>query len=271
MMNTEKNGYGYFQQGMILLHRGDLPGAQRLLELALKEAREQQDLQHLSGILGNLGNISSALGETQKAAAFYQEVLDIQRKEPDHRTVGQTLVNLGNLFREKGEPERARAYYLEAKDLIEEAQDNHSLGTLYSNLGLLELHLGQPGKTIPFFKKAIDLHKQTGNEEGLAATWCQLGKTYQLLKEIKKAETCFNFSYTHFGHIGHPAGEKEALLFLADLYEGDNKSDLALHCMKRILEINQCFRLPENEAFNQRLERLQKSVIGTFSQLKPHR
>ncbi|HEX9758810.1 MAG TPA: tetratricopeptide repeat protein [Nitrospiria bacterium] len=263
MMNTEKTGSGYFQQGMILFHRGDFPGAQRLLELALKEAREQKDLQHLSGILGNLGNICATLGETRKAAAFYQEVLDIQKKAPDYRTVGQTLVNLGNLFREKGESNRARAYYLEAKDFIEKAQDNHSLGTLFSNLGLLEMHAGEVGKAIPFFKKALDLHKQTGNEEGLAATWGQLGKAYQFLKVFKKAETCFNFSYTHFGHIGHPSGEKEALVYLADLYELREQRELSLRCLERVLEINKRFRFKEPEEFTIRVKNLRKAIHPT--------
>jgi len=264
-MTSKGSSPDIFQKGMIFLHRGDLHGAQRLLANALKIERQCGDHKKISAILGNLGNIHSELGEKEKARALYQEILEIQKISPDTQIVGQTLVNLGNLCREMGDLPRANAYYLEAKNLFEKAQDHRSLGILYSNCALLEENFSHLEEAIRLFKKAIELHKKTGNEDGLASTWGQLGRTYRKANEDKKAETCFNHAFTHFGQIGHSSGEAEALISLANLYEDRDDPELALHCMVRLVEINRRYPLPNHQEYKNRMKRLQTMLFKKTS------
>jgi tetratricopeptide (TPR) repeat protein len=232
-----------YLQGMIFVHRQDFEGARRCFEQALRDERPAGAPLRLIPILGNLGNVCAALGEKEQARSYYREILELQRQESDFKTVGQTLVNLGNLCRELGElgelgeRERARAYYLEAEQHLDRAGDAYSQGILYSNFGLLEQDGGNSEEAVRFFTKAIELHKQTGHEEGLAATWGQLGRTYRRLADDHKAETCLNFSYTHYEQLGKPAGQIEALRALSQLYEDRNDPELVLRCMTRLQEI----------------------------------
>jgi len=248
-----------YVQGTLFLHRGNMEGARRCFESALEEVRRSNDVQVLTAVLGNLGNVYAVLNEKERARSLYREILKHQRKNPDARIAGQTLVNLGNLSRELGEGERARAYYLEAEELLESIRDDFSLGMLYGNLGLLEIDGECPGEAISFFKRAIDLHKKTGHEEGLAAAWGHLGRAYRQLGKNKEAETCFNYSYTHFGQVGNSAGEAEALRGLADIYEDRKEPELALRCLTRIRENFTRFglRLPEGDI--KREERLHRA------------
>lgn len=249
-----------YVQGTLLLHRGDLEGARRCFETAREAVRESNDPRLVAAVLGNLGNIYAALDDKERARSLYREILDRLRRDPDPRLAGQTLVNLGNLSREIGETERSRAYYLEAEELLQSIRDEFSLGSLYGNLGLLELDGRRPGEAIPFLKRAIDLHKKTGHEEGLAAAWGQLGRAYRQLGKDRRAETCFNYAYSHFGQVGNPAGEAEALRGLADIYEDRREPELALRCMTRIREILTRFgvRLPEKDS--DREERLRRAL-----------
>jgi len=226
-----------YLQGMIFFHRRDFEGARRCFEQALRDERPAAEPQRLIPILGNLGNVCAVLGEKEEARRCYREVLELQRREADPKTVGQTLVNLGNLSRELGEHERARAYYLEAEEQLEAVGDSYSLGILYSNLGLLEEELKHLDVAVRLFKRAIDLHKRVGHEEGLAATWGQLGRVYLLLADDRRAETCLNFSCTHYEHLGNPAGQIEALRALSRLYEERNEPELALRCLTRLREV----------------------------------
>lgn len=237
MERGEKNESPSYQQGMIFFHRRDFEGARRCLEQALRDERPAGEPQRLIPILGNLGNVCAALGEKEEARCCYREVLELQRRESDLKTVGQTLVNLGNLSRELGDLERARAYYLEAEEHLENVGDDCSLGILYSNLGLLEEELKHLDVAVRLFKRAIDLHKETGHEEGLAATWGQLGRVYLLLADDRRAETCLNFSCTHYEHLGNTAGQIEALRALSRLYEDRDDPELALRCLSRLQEI----------------------------------
>lgn len=247
-----------FLQGMIFLHRGQFEGARHCFEQALEEARAAQKPGPLRAVLLNLGNASAALGDREKARSCYLEVLSLDREQPDVKTVGQTLVNLGNLCREWGELERARAYYLEAADLLGEGRDDLSSGWLCSNWGLLEQAAGHPEEAIDLFRKAIDFHKKAGHEEGLAATWGQLGRAFLLRHQDRDAETCFNYSATHFSRLGDPAGEAEALRGLGDIYERRGDKELALHCFARIIEIQKRYNLPADGRDQERIDRLRK-------------
>jgi tetratricopeptide (TPR) repeat protein len=261
-MTTNPDDSPSYLQGMIFLHRQDFEGARRCFEQALRDERPAGAPLRLIPILGNLGNVCAALGENEQARSYYREILELQRHESDFKTAGQTLVNLGNLSRELGELERARAYYLESEQHLERVGDAYSQGILYSNFGLLEHDRGNHEEAVRFFTKAIELHKQTGHEEGLAATWGQLGRTYRRLADDHRAETCFNFSYTHYAGLGNPAGQIEALRHLSQIYEDRNDPELALHCMTRLQEIQMRLGLPgptEDEARTARLSQLLKS------------
>jgi len=259
---SEQDGLTFpdaYLQGTLLLHRGNLEGARRCFEAAREEVRRSNDPRLLAAVLGNLGNVYAAQNEKEKARSLYREILEHLRINPDARIAGQTLVNLGNLSRELGETERSRAYYLEAEALLQSIRDDFSLGSLYANLGLLEMDGRRPGEAVPLLKRAIELHKKTGNEEGLAAAWGQLGRAYRALGKDRRAETCFNYAYTHFGQVGNSSGEAEALRGLADVYESRNELELALRCMTRIREIFTRIGLRLPEVDSDREARLQRA------------
>jgi tetratricopeptide (TPR) repeat protein len=259
-----------YRRGMIFLHRGNLEQAKYSFEEALVAARQEDARQPLTTVLIQLANVCAALGEGERAASLYQEVLSLQKERAgendDPRAVGLTLVNLGNLSREKGEAERARAYYLEGSDLLHQAADDLSLGILYSNFALLEEAAGRMDEAISFFKKAIDLHKKTGHEEGLAATWGQLGRTFVKVGKEKEAEICFNHSSTHFNRLGDPAGEAEALRALSFVYQRRGDPELALHCLISVQEIHRRIGWPlqkEDETRTSRLREMRKGPSET--------
>ncbi len=200
-------------------------------------------------VLLSLGSVHAALGDRETARACFQELLALQRETPDAGIAGQALVNLGNLAREMGERERARACYLEALDLLTPLGDTRSLGILHCNLGLLELDAGRLDEAIAALKTAIDCHKRSGFEEGLAGTWGQLGRVFLKVGKFAKAETCFNFSSSHFISLGDVAGEAEALRGLVSVYEAKGDAELVTRCRERIAEIHTRYGLaPEGRS-----------------------
>jgi tetratricopeptide (TPR) repeat protein len=254
-----------FRKGMIFAHRGQFEIARRCFDEALLQARNEENTFRIAVVLGNLGNCLAVLGRAEEARSCYEEVLKLQKQDSDVQTIGQTLVNLGNLSRELGEAKLAEAYYLEAVDFLEKARDIHSLGMLNSNFGLLAHDAMEFERAVSFFKKAIELHKRTGHEEGLAASWYQLGRTYQRLPlkpEDDQAETCFNYSFMHYHHLGNPAGEAEAMRGLADVYETRQDFEMALNCLNRVLETSQKYRLAQVEYDLDRRNRLSNLLRG---------
>jgi tetratricopeptide (TPR) repeat protein len=240
----ESNRTPLFLNGKRFLHRRDYPSALRCFEADLEALEENGTLDYRIDLLINLGNSYAQLGMPERSQKYYREVLSLQQEKSDPHAVGLTLVNLGNLAREAGNRTRAEAYYLEAEDTLEKVEDTHSLAVLYSNFGLLAQDKGAIDEGISYLNKAIDLHKKTGFEEGLATTWGQLGRLFTMNGNDRDAEICFNYAATHFGSLGDPYGETEALRGLAHIYELRHEPELVLRCRNRIIEIHRRFGLP---------------------------
>jgi len=260
MDHVEGTESDLYLNGMRFLHRRDYRSALRCFESALERARQREAHPKTFDLLITLGNINAQLGEAERARSFYQEVLHLQKEDPDPHAIGLTLVNLGNLCRESGEwaRARARAYYLEAEGFLSETGNEQALALLYSNFGLLAQDEGALADAQSFLEKAIALHKKTGYEEGLAAAWLQLGRVFlQGSRMGQEAETCFNYASSHFGALGDPGGEIEAIRGLAAVYEQRKDSALAMACINRILEINRRYHLNTAQADLNVLSRLQ--------------
>jgi tetratricopeptide (TPR) repeat protein len=60
--------------------------------------------------LGNLGNAYAKMGETRRAADFYQQYLEIAREIGDRKGEGTALGNLGVAYKNLGEARRASGY-----------------------------------------------------------------------------------------------------------------------------------------------------------------
>jgi tetratricopeptide (TPR) repeat protein len=232
-----------FRRGEIYWHRGQLDQARRSFDEALAHERTLAVPGRLMPVLLSLGSVHAAEGDRDSARRCFQEVLALQREDRDEGMAGQALVNLGNLAREAGERERARAYYLEALDLLTPLGDARSLGILHCNLGLLEMDSGCLEEAIAALTTAVELHKRSGYEEGLAGTWGQLGRAYRKAGELAKAETCFNFSSSHFISLGDAVGEAEALRGLVLVYEAIGDAELVTRCRERIAAISSQFGL----------------------------
>ncbi len=246
-----------YLNGNRFMHRRDYRSALRCFKSALEQTRQSGQEERTIELLVTLGNIHAQMGEKETARTYYQEVLDLQRESPDAHAIGLTLVNLGNLCRESGALARSQAYYLEAEEFLLESGGKQALAMLYANLGLLSQDVGALVDAQGFLEKAIDLHKKTGYEEGLAAAWLHLGRIFLQLKKGHDAETCFNYSSSHFGALGDPGGQIEALRGLAEAYEHRKDPTLAIQCLERIKEINRRFQMQASPLDEEWLKRLQ--------------
>jgi len=239
---------GVFLNGKRFLHRRNYPAALRCFKADLETLGKNKTHDYRIDLLINIGNIYAHLEKPEDSQRNYREVLSLQREKSDPHAIGLTLVNLGNLAREAGDGTRAEAYYLEAETYLEKARDTHSLAILYSNFGLLAQDQGVLDEGIAYLKKSVELHKETGFEEGLATTWGQLARLFALNGNDHDAEICFNYAATHFGSLGDPYGEIEALRGLAHIYEHRRDPELVLRCLNRMMGIHRRFRLPSSES-----------------------
>ena len=234
------------QQAEIYLHRGNLTQAQYWYALAVDEARADGTWESLASALGNLGNVYGLLDNFDRAEACYQEILSIQRTQPNPNTIGETLGNLGNIKADSGDYAKARAYYLEAIDTLTTTENHRALGILHSNLALQEVATKQLPDAIGHFKTALDFHRLVGDETSLATTYSQLGQAFFMQEEFRQAEWCLNNASEHFIKLGNEPSEAAVLRVLAALYQKKGDRVSATHCIERTIQIDIRYQLPEH-------------------------
>jgi tetratricopeptide (TPR) repeat protein len=88
-------------------------------------AEKSRDRRMEGNALGNLGNACAALGEAQRAIAFYEQALAISREIGDRRGEGNHLANMGRLY-EDTDPARAGALWVEALRIYEAIEDRRA-------------------------------------------------------------------------------------------------------------------------------------------------
>ncbi len=125
--------------GLILFHRGDCPGAERLIRDAIRHDGKTP-LFHLS-----LGNVCSALGRTQEAIGCYEAAA---RLGPH---LFQSHFNLGNEYVRAGDLPRAVEHYRKALEKGDREPDVHY------NLGCALLRMGQYSAALEHFDRALQL------------------------------------------------------------------------------------------------------------------
>ena len=67
--------------------------------------------------LNNLGLVYDALGDKQKALAYYEQALPLSRQVGDKGGEATTLNNLGGVYDALGDKQKALAYYEQALPL----------------------------------------------------------------------------------------------------------------------------------------------------------
>ena len=87
------------------------------LEAALACVQQQHNQGETARLLNNLGLVYDALGEKQKALAYYEQALPLFRQVGDKGGEATTLNNLGGVYDALGDKQKALAYYEQALPL----------------------------------------------------------------------------------------------------------------------------------------------------------
>lgn len=111
----------------------------------------QESFKRQSNVLnqGNLAFYLHCLGDNQKAAFHWQQILDVQRTLKDLNNLGIARYNLEQY-------EEAIALYSEAIQLLEQ-EDAAQNQFMWANLGEAQFHGGNPEQAIVSFKRAAEL------------------------------------------------------------------------------------------------------------------
>ncbi|MDT3401919.1 tetratricopeptide repeat protein [Mucilaginibacter terrae] len=212
------------KMGILYYYNKQLDKSRSLYKRALSIYRSSNNLKGQAEVYGNMGH----LFEKRKLydSAFYYQHLALARYNQVSLKQGAAKIyeNLGSIYEDLAKYDSAYTCFTKSKQLYD--QDDNTIASIevINNIGDVLRKTGRYAESIIQSRKAYNLSLQTNNLYQLAASSRDLGKSYQLLRQMDSAYHYIELSRRYSLDVY----SKEALnqtAFLQVLYDIDKKSD----------------------------------------------
>uniref|UniRef100_A0AAQ4QRC8 G protein signaling modulator 2 n=1 Tax=Gasterosteus aculeatus aculeatus TaxID=481459 RepID=A0AAQ4QRC8_GASAC len=227
----------YSQIGNAYFHLHDYAKALEFHRHDLTLTRTVGDLLGEAKASGNLGNTLKVLGRFDEAVVCCQRHLDIARDINDKVGQARALYNFGNVYHAKGKsicwsgaepgdfPEevmlalREAAEYYEANlAIVKELGDRAAQGRTYGNLGNTYYLLGNFRKAQSVFAHRLLIAKEFGDRSAERRAYCNLGNAYIFLGEFEVAAEHYKRTLQLARQLKDRAVEAQACYSLGNTY-----------------------------------------------------
>jgi DNA-binding CsgD family transcriptional regulator/tetratricopeptide (TPR) repeat protein len=195
-----------------------------------------------------LGWLTQTQGDTGRAKATYEEMLELSRELDDKGNIATALNSLGSLALARGDNERVRALLEENMAVLEELEDEGNLDTTlerYQVLGLLGiLTLNEEGdyaRGAALWEECLALAREAGDPHRVGAALCNMGYATLLQGDYERAMKLCEETLA-FAHELGSAGEglrPEALVNLGLAVLGQGEHGRAVASFEEALVISQ--------------------------------
>ena len=201
------------------------------IETGLSTARIMKDHKAEGLSLGNLGNRYFEMGEMRKATEFYEQALQISKKNGARKSEGIWLGNMGLAYSDLGDPRKAIELYEQALKIARETGNRRGEGNLLGNLGSAYSDLGDPRKAIELYEQALKIAREIGNRRGEGNLLGNLGSAYSDLGDPRKAIELYEQALKIARETGNRRGEGNLLGNLGSAYSdlGDPRKAIELY------------------------------------------
>ncbi|MBX3060445.1 MAG: tetratricopeptide repeat protein [Anaerolineae bacterium] len=229
----------YNTMGLSYLDIGKLDVAVMYFEQVVNLARREGS-REVEGIgLGNLGRVYTALGYIERAIDFHEEHLTIAHQLRDRSQEGLALGNLGRAYRQSREPEKAIRYHERELQISHELADRFKEAAALHSLGESYRQVGNAEKAVAYYQQSLAIARDIGDRARMERVLNSMGKFYLSRGESKEAVTLFKQTLEIARQIGDRVGEGEAWGNLGTLYEEMGNPDRAIEFYQHALTISQ--------------------------------
>ena len=196
---------------------GDLPGAARGLEEALRIYRAVGDRLGQAGAGTSLGIVRQLSGDNPAAVKALEEALSIYRAAGVRRGQAYTLTYLGRMRLTVGDYPAAAQDLQEALVIHGDAGDRLGQAGALTSLGCVRRLTGHYPAAIRDLEEALSIHRSFGYRLGQAHALTDLGDARRGAADYQDAARDLREALGIYRELGDRLGEAHALTFLGDV------------------------------------------------------
>lgn len=206
-----------------------------LRSLALK--RELGDRLSEAETLNSLGLVYLEIGDFSGAVQLYRESLALMQAQGDRQGQAKVLSNLGAVFQRLGRIQEALDYHQQALALADQLGSPQVRAVCLENLGHSHATLGHLETALGLFQASQNLYQESGNRLGALSALLQVGSLLNRMGQSAAAVQILQQGLEQAAELGPQKLLLEYHQAIADVFEAQQKLELALYHLRRSLEI----------------------------------
>lgn len=206
------------RHGQWLAQLGEWQDAIRRLEQSRHFFQDAEDTLGQTQTLNELGNVYQAVGDNQRAEAYYRQALPLQRREGDRRQEAITLNNLAVVLGDQGRAKEAFDTLQASLTLLREVGVLSEVGRALLNLGKFSTQMGKVNVVADYYHEALDVLEKAGDFTGMIYAFNGLGNYYKQRGDLKQATDYYTRSLELAQKVSNLQDQEQALGNLGTLY-----------------------------------------------------
>ena len=232
--------------GVIMDTRGRYAEALTYYFRSLKIEEEINNERGQAVTLGNIGIIYYNQKEYGKALDYYEKSLALKEKINETNSISTILGNIGIVYHDKNDFDRALAYYQKGLAVDKKYNNKYGISRHLGNIGLAYEDKKDFNKALDYYFEALKIDEELNNKIGIGYQKSYIGNLYMVLNEYKKAEKYLTESYQLSKEIGSLEVLESSTGKLSELYEKNNKKELAFDFYKLFIQYKDSLLKEEN-------------------------
>ena len=191
---------------------------------ALKIYQRLRDLPGQSIVYGHIGQLYEKRSNYERAFYYQKIALKMSEKTNDKSGAAKIYENIGSIYEDLEKYDLAQLNFKKSLTLYQ--ADKNQIGSIevINNLGDVLRKTGRYRESIKQTEMAMNLANKTGNIYQLASCCRDLGKAYELLKQMDSAYHYVQLGYKHTIDLYSEDGARQ-VAFLQVLYDINKKTD----------------------------------------------
>ena len=224
--------------GRIYYYLGDVQKELAQYMKALKIYEERSDEVGMADVYSGMSLMYYDQHDYDAAFEYIKKAIQIDKVGGKLRRLSRDYNNYAIIYEDVGPIDSAIIYHEKALDLAYRSKDTYGIGLSLSNLGNNYVISNQPDKAKYYLFKALNLRDSIGYSRGLAYTHNRLGKLFNKLGELSKAQYHAEQSYFYANQIDELKVTRMSYQLLGEIAaaRNDHKSEMFYYKKRVALE-----------------------------------
>lgn len=188
--------------GLLAYRQGDLQQAQEFFARALEIEKRRGDDKRIASCLNDLGISSQSRGLLNDALKYFEQYIELARKNNLPRDISVGLFNQGHVLMELGQLEAARTALEKSRSGFEAEQNLSDSAYPITVLGWVAIFEKDPAEAENLFRTSFERREQLKHKRGMADSAHGLGRAALLRDDLEEAHSRLQESLVMAREVG---------------------------------------------------------------------